>query len=237
MKRNRNIKLIATLGPATCRYDTIKNLFLAGVDVFRLNMSHGTHDEIKKWHNLIRKVEKEVDHPICILADLQGPKLRVGTFLNGPVQLSVGDTFKFDLDTKPGSDARVCLPHKEIFTALEKDTRLLVNDGKIVLRVTSFSNCHADCKVEVGGEISDRKGVNIPDVILPLEALSKKDRVDLEFVCNLGIEWLGLSFVQKASDIHAARSLAKSRALILTKVEKPSAVENFDDILMGRIYI
>jgi pyruvate kinase len=231
MKRNRNVKIVATLGPASSSHEVIKDLFLAGVDVFRLNMSHGTHDDIRARHSVIRKVEEEVGRPICILADLQGPKLRVGTFANGPVKLSAGDSFRVDLDETPGSQDRVCLPHVEIFKAMEKGSRLLVNDGKIVLRVTSFSDEHADCVVEVGGEISDRKGVNVPDVVLSLDALSPKDREDLEFACELGVEWLGLSFVQKVSDIDSARELAKSRAKVLTKVEKPAAVKNFTEIL------
>lgn len=231
MRRNRNVKIVATLGPATSSHEAIKQLYMAGVDVFRLNMSHGTHDDIRARHAVIRKVEEEVGRPVCILADLQGPKLRVGTFESGPVMLSAGDSFRVDLDKTPGSKDRVCLPHVEIFKALEKGSRLLVNDGKIVLRVTSFSDDHADCVVEVGGEISDRKGVNVPDVVLSLDALSPKDRKDLEFACELGVEWLGLSFVQKVADIESARVLAKSRARILTKVEKPSAVKNFTEIL------
>lgn len=231
MLRDRNVKIIATIGPASSDYDILKACAEAGVDVFRLNMSHGTHDEIAARHKLIRKVEADLKRPVCILADLQGPKLRVGVFGSGSVELKAEDKFSFDLDPREGDASRVHLPHPEIFKAIKVGARLLVNDGKIVLRVEGCSGKEIHCIVEVGGTISDRKGVNVPDVILDLDALSHKDRADLEFVCQLGVEWLGLSFVQRRADIIAAKTLADGRALILTKVEKPSAVEHFDDIL------
>lgn len=190
LRRQRNVKIVATLGPASDTYEMIRDLFLAGADVFRLNMSHGTQDDIARRHAMIRKVEEEVGRPIGILADLQGPKLRCGVFANGPVMLEEGATFRFDLDTAEGDVTRVCLPHPEIFAALEVGSTLLVNDGKIRLKVTECSPKHALTTVEVGGEISYRKGVNVPDVVLPLAALSKKDLSDLEFACNLGVDWL-----------------------------------------------
>ena len=231
MRRLRNVKIVATLGPASEDYDTIRALHEAGADVFRLNMSHGSHDEIREKHRIIREVEHDLDSPIAILADLQGPKLRVGTFGAGPVTLAEGAAFRFDLDRAPGDGARVCLPHPEIFQALEPGATLLVNDGKIRLKVESCGADFADCTVIAGGEISDRKGVNVPDVMLPLAALSDKDRADLEFVCALGVDWLALSFVQRAEDVEEARALADGRAALLAKIEKPSAVERFDEIL------
>jgi len=231
MRRSRNVKIVATLGPASSTYDMIRSLFEAGADVFRLNMSHGVHEEIAERHRIIREVERDLQRPIGILADLQGPKLRVGTFKDGPVELEVGQSFRLDLDDVPGDATRVRLPHREIFEALEDGARLLVNDGKIRLRVKEFGPDFADCEVEVGGTISDRKGVNVPDVVLPLAALSEKDRADLEFVCNLGVDWLALSFVQRAEDVHEARALTKGRAALMTKVEKPAAVREFDAIL------
>ncbi|GAB4266814.1 MAG: pyruvate kinase [Pararhodobacter sp.] len=231
MRRNRNVKIVATLGPASSDKDTIRALFEAGADVFRLNMSHGSHAEIAERHAIVRAVEAETGRPIAILADLQGPKLRVGTFSAGAVELEEGKAFRLDLNPEDGNDDRVCLPHPEIFAALEPGARLLVNDGKIVLRVERCGAEFADCTVVVGGVISNRKGVNVPDVVLPLRALSDKDRADLDFVCELGVDWLALSFVQRAADVEEARDLARGRAAILAKIEKPSAVNAFDEIL------
>ena len=231
MRRSRNVKIVATLGPASETYDMIRALHEAGADVFRLNMSHGTQDEIRQKHEIIRQVEKDLNSPIAILADLQGPKLRVGTFANDSEDLQDGAAFRLDLDPTPGDNTRVCLPHPEIFAALTVGASLLVNDGKIRLKVVDCSPEYANCTVIAGGMISDRKGVNVPDVMLPLAALSEKDRSDLEFACSLGVDWLALSFVQRVQDVTEARELAKGRAAILSKIEKPSAVEKFDEIL------
>ena len=231
MRRLRNVKIVATLGPASDDYKMIRALFEAGADVFRLNMSHGSHEEITERHKIIRKIEADTGRPIAILADLQGPKLRVGKFANDAEDLEVGQTFRLDLDTAPGSKTRVCLPHKEIFDALRPGASLLVNDGKIRLKVEDCGRDFADCVVVVGGTISNNKGVNVPDVVLPLAALSEKDRVDLDFVCDLGVDWLALSFVQRPDDMREARALVKGRAAVLAKIEKPSGVEDFDEIL------
>ncbi|MFA7434357.1 MAG: pyruvate kinase [Gemmobacter sp.] len=231
MRRHRNVKIVATLGPASSDYDTIRALFEAGADVFRLNMSHGSHDEIAARHAIIRRIEADLNRPIAILADLQGPKLRVGVFANGAEELEPGARFRLDLDPAEGDAARVCLPHPEIFAALESGTTLLVNDGKLRLTVESCGADFADCTVAVGGTISNRKGVNVPDVVLPLAALSEKDRADLEFVCELGVDWLALSFVQRPEDVEEARVLAAGRAAVLSKIEKPAAVKAFDEIL------
>ncbi len=231
MRRHRNVKIVATLGPASSDYQTIRALFEAGADVFRLNMSHGSHDDIAARHAIIRKIEEDTGRPIAILADLQGPKLRVGTFAKDAEELEEGQAFRLDLDTAPGDAARVCLPHPEIFAALEPGSSLLVNDGKIRLSVQDCGADFADCTVTVGGTISNRKGVNVPDVVLPLAALSDKDRKDLEFVCELGVDWLALSFVQRAADVEEARELAKGRAAILSKIEKPAAVKAYPEIL------
>ena len=231
MRRQRNIKIVATLGPSSSDYETIKALHLAGADVFRLNMSHGSHNEIAKWHQIIRQIENELDSPIAILADLQGPKLRVGEFVNGVEELIVGEKFRLDLLDEKGNKNRVNLPHPEIFQALHEGAHLLINDGKIKLTVEKCGPDFADCSIVNGGEISDRKGVNVPDVILPLAALSQKDRADLDFICGLGIDWLALSFVQRADDIIEASKLVAGRAAIISKIEKPSAVKSFEDIL------
>ena len=231
MRRQRNIKIVATLGPSSSDYDTIKALHLAGADVFRLNMSHGSHEEIAERHEIIRQIEAELNSPIAILADLQGQKLRVGTFKNGVQEITENEKFRLDLKDEVGTKDRVQLPHPEIFQALHEGAHLLINDGKIKLIVEKCGPEFADCLVLNGGEISDRKGVNVPDVILPLAALSEKDRADLEFICDLGIDWLALSFVQRAEDILEARNLIAGRASVISKIEKPSAVKSFDDIL------
>ncbi len=231
MRRLRNVKIVATLGPASDDYTMIRKLHEAGADVFRLNMSHGSHEEIAERHAIIRKIEADLNSPIAILADLQGPKLRVGVFKNGEEELEVGAKFRMDLDPAEGDVDRVQLPHPEIFQALEAGSTLLVNDGKIRLNVESCSKNHADCVVVAGGTISNRKGVNVPDVVLPLKALSEKDRADLEFVCQLGVDWLALSFVQRPEDVYEARALANGRAKVLSKIEKPAAVTAFDEIL------
>ncbi|MEM1272620.1 MAG: pyruvate kinase [Pseudomonadota bacterium] len=231
MRRLRNVKIVATLGPSSSDYETIKALFETGADVFRLNMSHGDHSEIAARHAHIRRVEKELGRPIAILADLQGPKLRVGVFASGAEELEVGAPFRMDLDPAEGDATRVQLPHPEIFAALRPGASLLVNDGKIRLKVKDCGADFADCEVVVGGTISNRKGVNVPDVVLPLAALSDKDRKDLEFVCELGVDWLALSFVQRPKDVWEARELANGRAAILSKIEKPAAVDSFDEIL------
>ncbi len=231
MRRLRNVKIVATLGPASSDYATIRALFEAGADVFRLNMSHGTHDDIRARHVIIRQIEADTGRPICILADLQGPKLRVGTFANPSEELVDGAKFRMDLDPTPGSINRVNLPHPEIFAALEPGTPLLVNDGKIRLMVDACGSDFADCTVTVGGTISNRKGVNVPDVVLPVAALSAKDRKDLEFACELGVDWLALSFVQRPEDVIEARDMARGRAAILSKIEKPAAVKAYDAIL------
>ncbi len=231
MRRTRNVKIVATLGPASETYEVIRALHEAGADVFRLNMSHGTQNEIGQKHEIIRQVEADLQSPIAILADLQGPKLRVGTFASEGEDLQNGAAFRLDLDPTPGDINRVYLPHPEIFEVLKVGASLLVNDGKIRLKVTDCGADFADCTVIAGGMISNRKGVNVPDVVLPLAALSEKDRSDLEFACELGVDWLALSFVQRPEDVEEARGLAKGRAAILSKIEKPSAVEHFNEIL------
>ena len=231
MRRNRKVKVVATLGPASSDHATIRALFEAGADVFRLNMSHGSHEEIAARHAVIREVEREAGRPIAILADLQGPKLRVGVFAGDSEELAEGAPFRLDLDPAEGDARRVTLPHPEIFEALTPGATLLVNDGKIRLRVEDCGPDFAECTVVAGGTISNRKGVNVPDVVLPVAALSDKDRADLEVVCDLGVEWLGLSFVQRVRDVEEARALVQGRARLMSKIEKPAAVDAYDAIL------
>jgi pyruvate kinase len=230
-RRQRHAKIVATLGPASSSLEMIRALFDAGVDVFRLNFSHGTHDQHQQRLEMIRRVERERARPIGVLADLQGPKLRVGTFANGPVKLAPGVAFRLDLIDTPGDAARAYLPHREIFAALKSGTDLLLDDGKIRLQVSECGADFANTRVIVGGTLSERKGVNVPDVVLPLSALTEKDRRDLEFALELGVEWLALSFVQRPEDIDEARELARGRAAIMTKLEKPAAVDRLEEIV------
>src|SRR5437773_11008847 len=231
MRRHRNAKIVATLGPATASEAMIRSLFLAGVDVFRLNFSHGTHEQHHERLRQIRNVERDVGRPIGVLADMQGPKLRVGTFAEGPVTLVAGSPFRLDLSNKPGDSSRAYLPHPEIFAALKPGSNLLLDDGKLRLRVTRCTAEFAETEVIVGGPLSERKGVNVPDAVLPVSALTEKDRRDLEFALELGVEWLALSFVQRPEDLDEARALTRGRAGIMTKLEKPSAVEALDAIV------
>ena len=231
MRRQRNAKIVATLGPASATVPIIRSLFDAGVDMFRLNFSHGTHEQHQERLAMIREVERSVGRPIGVLMDLQGPKLRVGTFANGPVTLVSGARFRLDLERTPGDANRVCLPHPEIFAALMPDTDLLLDDGKIRLHVTQCGSDFAQTEVAVGGQLSERKGVNVPHVVLPLSALTEKDRRDLEFGLELGVDWLALSFVQRPEDIDEARELTRGRAQIMVKLEKPAAVQRLDEII------
>ncbi|MFV0431003.1 MAG: pyruvate kinase [Alphaproteobacteria bacterium] len=229
--RDRKVKIIATLGPETESLEDIERLFLAGTDVFRLNFSHADHETHKGRYDNIRKVEEKYQQPIAILADLQGPKLRVGTFANEKELLKEGETFRLDLVDKPGDATRAYLPHPQIFEAMEKGTELLVDDGKVKLVVTDFGKDWADTRVEVGGFISDRKGVNVPNAVLKISALTEKDRKDLDFALSLGVDWIALSFVQRAEDVAEAREIIGDRAWIISKLEKPSAIENLHAIV------
>jgi pyruvate kinase len=208
IRPNRHAKIVATLGPASSSEAMIRALFLAGADVFRLNFSHGTHEQHRERLDQIRRVERDAGRPIGILADLQGPKLRVGTFSDG-VMLAAGAPFRFDLQDRSGDATRAYLPHPEIFAALRPGSNLLLDDGKIRVQVTRCDNISADTKVIVGGQLSERKGVNVPDVVLPLSALTQKDRHDLKFALDIGVEWLALSFVQRPQDLDEARELAR----------------------------
>lgn len=230
-RQMRKTRIVATLGPATSSLDRIRDLFHAGVDVFRLNMSHGDHKDKEALIHTIRAVEREVGRPIAILADLQGPKLRISTFEDGKVTLSEGEMFTLDLTDQPGTQSRVGMPHKEIFDALEVGTNVLLDDGKIRLEVQSVTKTKADCRVIVGGILSDRKGVNIPNAVLPLAALTEKDRKDLTFALKHGADWVALSFVQRAADVAEAKKLVAGKAAIMAKIEKPAAVDALDEII------
>ncbi len=228
--RQRKVRILATLGPASANPAMIAELHRAGADAFRVNMSHGDHAGHAKVIAAIRALEKETGRPTTILVDLQGPKLRVGTFKDGPAELVNGKSFILDTDKTPGDATRVYLPHPELFAALEAGTRLLIDDGKLVLRVKSVAPDKIETVVEVGGKISDRKGVNVPDVVVPLAALTQ-DRKDLTFALEQHVDWIALSFVQRPEDVAEARTLIGGKAALLVKFEKPSGVQRIEEIL------
>jgi pyruvate kinase len=231
MRRQRSAKIVATIGPASNTADKIEALFRAGVDVFRLNFSHGKQEDHRTVCDTIRAIEKSVGRPICVMADMQGPKLRVGTFGEKKVRLVAGKHFRLDLDTTPGDDKRAPLPHPEIFAALSPDTDLLIDDGNIRLKVESCGKDFAETRVITGGELSDRKGVNVPNALLPVSPLTPKDRSDLNFALDMGVDWIALSFVQRPEDVAEARKLIAGRAGVLVKLEKPAAITHLREIV------
>jgi pyruvate kinase len=231
LRRRRRTKIIATIGPASSTPEMLARLFQLGADVFRLNFSHGTHEDHAERIRLIREIEERYEHPIGILADVQGPKLRVGQFQAGRVHLQAGQTFRLDLDPTPGNVRRVALPHPEIIHAAAIGTSLLLDDGKLRLRVARQREDHLETEVIVGGPLSDRKGVNVPDVVLPIPALTDKDREDLAFALAHGVDFIGLSFVQRPDDVIEAKRLVGGRAWIMTKMEKPQALEHVEEIV------
>lgn len=231
MRRNRNAKVIATLGPKTSSPQAIESLFAAGADVFRLNASHGSPDDHRGRIFTIRQLEKKLRRPICVLFDLQGPKLRIGNFAEGSALLRAGESFRLDLSEEPGDERRIQLPHPEIFSAIQVGADLLVNDGRVRLRVEQYGADYADTRVITGGELSNHKGVNVPNVMLPISALTEKDQADLQFGLDMGVDWIALSFVQRPEDVAEVKRLVAGRAMVMSKLEKPSAIEHLEAII------
>jgi pyruvate kinase len=231
MRRQRRTKIVATLGPASSERGIVARLFEAGADVFRINMSHTSPDRMRALVATIREVEQSYARPIGILADLQGPKLRIDSFATESVTLQKGATFVLDSDPSPGDETRVRLPHPEIFAALEPGHALLLDDGKIRLSVVEAAPDSAVTRVEVGGRLSARKGVNVPDSIVGLSALTAKDHADLEAALDAGVDWIALSFVQRPEDVAAAKKIARGRAGVMAKIEKPQAVARLNEIM------
>ena len=229
--RKRNAKIVATLGPATSTEAEIEAVFKAGVDVFRFNFSHGDHANHAARMKIVRALEEKYRRPIGVMADMQGPKLRVGQFADGKVRLETGAPFRLDLDDAKGDARRAPLPHREIFQALEPGAALLLDDGRIRLEVKEAGEDFAETVVIAGGVLSDRKGVNVPGVVLPLSPLTEKDRKDLAFALDLGVDWIALSFVQRPDDLAEARKLIGGRAGLLTKFEKPAALKEMDALV------
>ena len=229
--RGRKVKILATVGPASARPDMLRRLFRAGADAFRINLSHGDQKDHAKVIKTIRALEKEFNRPIAVLCDLQGPKLRVGIFEGGHATIGHGRKFTLDRDAAPGDASRVCLPHPELFAVLKAGQRLLINDGKIRLRVTEAKKDRIVCTAEVGGVISDRKGVNVPDAEVPIPALTDKDRRDLAFAVEQGADWIALSFVQRPEDLAEARKLMGGKGALCAKIEKPQALQRLAEII------
>ena len=229
--RRRRVKIIATLGPASANRETIGALFAAGADVFRINMSHATHDGMRERVAMIRSVEEETGRPIGILVDLQGPKLRLGSFVEGGVDLHRGDAFTLDSDAASGGASRVHLPHPEILSSLAPGHRILIDDGKVLLRVAAVEAGRAATIVEVPGRVSNKKGVSLPDTTIPTSAMTDKDRADLAAALEEDIDWVALSFVQRPEDIVEVKAIARGRALVMAKIEKPQAIQRLDEIM------
>jgi pyruvate kinase len=231
MRRSRKVKILATLGPASSEEEMIRRLFEAGADVFRINMSHTEHDAMRTLVARIRAVEGAIGRPIGILADLQGPKLRIGKFAKGSEELQVGQSFTLDDDSELGTASRVHLPHPEILQSVEPGHRLLIDDGKLQLRADVADGRSITCTVVSGTKISDRKGVSLPDTELPVGALTEKDRRDLDAVLATGVDWVALSFIQRPEDLAEVRKIARGRAALLSKIEKPQAVSRLAEII------
>ena len=231
MKRNRKAKIIATLGPSSSSPKIIDDLFNAGCDVFRLNFSHGTIEDHRKNYENIRNLEKKYNHTTCILADLQGPKLRIGNFDNKKIEVKKGQEFILDLNSAPGDQKRVNFPHKEIYDILTPNSEILIDDGKIRLQIIKQENDNLVTEVLNDGILSDNKGINIPGIILPISSLTSKDKSDLTKALDMGVDWVALSFVQTHKDIEELRKLVGNKASIMAKIEKPSAVKNLDQII------
>lgn len=231
MRRLRRVKILATLGPASRDPAVLARLFEAGADVFRINMSHASHDGMRERVRAIRALEQQFGRPVGILVDLQGPKLRVGTFADTGVDLTKGQSFVLDADPTPGDATRVHLPHPEILRALRPGHAMLIDDGKVKLRVTEASEERAVATVEVPGRVSNKKGVSLPDTEIPVSAMTPKDRSDLDAALNEGVDWIAVSFVQRADDVAEVKKIARGRALVLSKIEKPQAIARLDEII------
>ena len=232
MRRERATKIVSTLGPSSSTPEVITKLFKAGADVFRLNFSHGTHAEHKKRYDIIRSIEAKNKRPVGVIADLQGPKIRVDKFLNATVNLVRGSKFILDSDRHTlGDNSRISISNPEIYPCLKVGVELLLDDGKVKLVVETNNELSVDTRVLVGGKLSDHKGVNIPGAVLPMSPLTKKDLKDLDFALKIGVDWIALSFVQRPGDVREARKLVAGQAGILTKLEKPLAIESLEEIV------
>lgn len=231
LRRQRQAKIVVTLGPASSDHDMIKSMIIAGADVVRMNFSHGTQDDHRERYKIVRQIEEELERPIGVLQDLQGPKFRVGKFENGNIKLEKGQTFRLDMSTEPGNAERVSLIHPEVYDAVSSGDSILIDDGRLRLRVKECGADYLVTEVVNGGQLSNNKGVNLPGITLDVTPLTDKDRSDLDVGLELGVDWIALSFVQRPQDILEARDIIGDRAGIMAKIEKPAALERFEDIL------
>lgn len=231
MQQFRQTKIIATLGPASASAEMIESLLKAGVDVFRMNFSHGTHEGHKEVYDLIRAQEAKIGRPVGVIGDLQGPKLRIGTFKDGKIALREGQAIRFDLDPAPGDETRVNLPHPDVIEVMVKDSRILLDDGRVRIRITGKGKDYLQGEVEAGSVLSDRKGFNVPGVVVPVPALTEKDKRDMEAALAMGVDWIAQSFVQKPDDVREAKALINGRAALMVKIEKPSALLRMEEIV------
>lgn len=231
MRRRRQTKIVATVGPASDNAEILEQLFLKGVDVFRFNFSHGTHEDHQRRYEIIRELEKKHRRPIGIIADLQGPKLRIGKFENNSIEIKPGNIIRFDLDEMPGNNSRVNLPHPEIIEILEDGDQFLLNDGNVRMKVVANGQSFFDAEVIAGNALSNNKGLNVPGIVLPIAALTPKDRIDLDYALDMGADWIAQSFVQRPEDVSEAKILIAGRAKLMIKLEKPSALEHLDEML------
>jgi pyruvate kinase len=231
MRRSRRVKIVATLGPASFAPEMIARLFEAGVDVFRVNMSHTSFDVVKKLHAAVRAAEAQFERPIGILADLQGPKFRIGNIGGERAILNDGATFRFDTVESDGGPERVFLPHRQIFEAVEPGHTLLLDDGKIRMCVIAKGTSTIDATVLVGGTLASRKGISLPDTVLPIGPLTDKDKADLDYALRLGVDWVALSFVQRGDDVKLARQIIGQAAALMSKIEKPAAIVDLDSVI------
>ncbi|KUO67535.1 MAG: pyruvate kinase [Alphaproteobacteria bacterium BRH_c36] len=231
MRRNRRVKVVATIGPASESPEMLEQLFDAGVDVFRINMSHASHELAGELHERVREISARRQYPIGILGDLQGPKFRLGSFEGERVSVAQGSEFIFDRVEKPGSAERVFLPHPQIFEAVEPGHTLLLDDGKLRMRVTTAGADRIVAEVQIGGPLASRKGISLPDTLLPISPLTEKDHKDLQFLLGIGVDWIALSFVQRGQDVLEARKIIGDRAAIMVKVEKPQAIDDLNAII------
>lgn len=231
MRRRRKTKILATLGPSSNTPEKMRALFEAGVDVFRINMSHTGHDMLGQMVADLRALSDAVGRPIGILCDLQGPKIRLGKLSGGPRMLEEGERIRLVLGEESAKPDEIPIPHPEIFAAIKQKHALLIDDGKVRLRLLRKADAFADAIVEVGGQIKDRKGVNMPDTLLPLSAMTPKDRADLDAALHLGVDWIALSFVQRPEDVAELKKIVQGRAGVLAKIEKPKALASLHGIL------
>ncbi len=233
---NHRTKIVATVGPACDQYDQILDLVRAGVNVFRLNFSHGAHEDKAKIIEHIRNINKTEPFNIAILGDLQGPKLRVGEMENGGIDVKAGDILTFTNEKTIGTKEKIYVSYPNLHKDVKPGNIILIDDGKLEVRVVSITKSN-DVQVEVtlGGRLSSKKGINLPDTKISLPALTEKDLADLEFIIDQQLDWVALSFVRNVKDIIILRNKLeerKSKTKIIAKIEKPEAVANIRDIIL-----